>query len=795
MKTTQLNILNSINLIPLGLVSLSLLSGVILSSSIVSAEDTSVIDQIRLTVPIACTMTGENTSHTATLDPGTYSGASGSEYENGIGKTTLTAICNDDNGFSIYAIGFTENKYEGENHTKLIGSGTGSTIATKAYASGDTTSNWSMKLTKITDSTESYNPQNLTIQSDTEGTFSNWHSIPDTYTKVTQYHANTGSSTTDTTLGVKLETTYAAYISSSQPADTYIGQVKYTLVHPYDHAEPDEFTSETLQSVADWGGKVAPGQTVTVTDARDGQEYTVARLADGKLWMTKNLRLDIGRANITAENTNNPTQAFLTAASSATSSNEWCTDNNSTCTDQIKYNTSNINNPTTDSEGHKYDEYGVYYNWYTATAGNGTYDTASNTNVSGDICPSGWHLPTGTVTSRGAPNIWTGDYWKLAAAQDGSIALDNSNYDTITGITGSERLRSSPNNYLYSGYYYGGSVQSQGELGHYWSSTKINNNYSYTFYINSSNTAPGYASLAPSSGAPVRCVTEQESYGFDATLTNAGKTKHNGYYKMQDADSSICSAVAEGQLVDLIDERDDEIYKVAKLADGNCWMLENLRLDPTDSTTAANMNESNTNATTEAITNYQNGGSANTGWSNVSVENVDIGFNSASTGYSVPRINNRSKNVLVAGHGQAMISGQAKTGVYYNYCAVSMGTYCYPPGGGLDIPDTLIDVTMDACPANWRLPTGYGGEYYRLKQIYYSTDPANTNSLDYNLSIVSSGIYNANDAARQNTNGYYWSSTSSGSNTSILMTYYNYQNDLSSYDRQYGFTVRCLISK
>ena len=60
-----------------------------------------------------------------------------------------------------------------------------------------------------------------------------------------QYHANTGSSTTDTTLGVKLETTYAAYISSSQPADTYVGQVKYTMVHPYTEAplQPQTATS------------------------------------------------------------------------------------------------------------------------------------------------------------------------------------------------------------------------------------------------------------------------------------------------------------------------------------------------------------------------------------------------------------------------------------------------------------------------------------------------------------------------------------------------------------------------
>ena len=118
-----------------GLLSLTLISGVVLASSFVSATDDEVVDSVQLTVPIACTMTGTGTTHTATLNPGTYSGTSGSEYENGIGKTTLTAICNDDNVFSIYPRGYTGNSYDSDNHTKLVGSNTSGVIATKAYAS------------------------------------------------------------------------------------------------------------------------------------------------------------------------------------------------------------------------------------------------------------------------------------------------------------------------------------------------------------------------------------------------------------------------------------------------------------------------------------------------------------------------------------------------------------------------------------------------------------------------------------------------------------------------------------
>ena len=223
------------------LLTMTILSGIVLSSSLVIAEDNEVIDTIELTVPVACTMGGTGqTSHNASIDPGTYSGASGSEYEAGIGKTTITTYCNDNNGFSIYAIGFTNDLYEGEPHTKLIGQNTNQTIATKVYANGDTDSNWSMKVSKVDNPVSgdpvTYNPDNMSIQN----SFNSWHTVPDVYTKVAQYNSNTTDpATTDTTLGAKIETTYATYISSAQAADTYKGQVKYTMVHPYNHTDPE----------------------------------------------------------------------------------------------------------------------------------------------------------------------------------------------------------------------------------------------------------------------------------------------------------------------------------------------------------------------------------------------------------------------------------------------------------------------------------------------------------------------------------------------------------------------------
>lgn len=61
---------------------------------------------------------------------------------------------------------------------------------------------------------------------------------------------------------------------------------------------------------------------------------------------------------------------------------------------------------------------------------------------------------------------------------------------------------------------------------------------------------------------------------------NAGKTQQNGFYKLQDMTTSICSAVeAIDEPLQVIDARDNKVYWIAKLRDGKCWMTQNLDLD------------------------------------------------------------------------------------------------------------------------------------------------------------------------------------------------------------------------
>ena len=200
------------------LVGITGLATIILTLPTVSAE-TEAVDTVTITVPSACSMSGTITTgneHTATVDSGTY--------VDDIGETTLKTICNDSNGFSIYAIGYTDDTY---GNTKLKSSvGATSDVNTGIATSGNT-SNWAMKLTSVSND---YTP---TILSDTNGSFSSYHIIPSTYTKVA-----TRTSVTDATNGSNIKTTYAVYMNPTQPAGTYTGKVKYTLVHPASHAEP-----------------------------------------------------------------------------------------------------------------------------------------------------------------------------------------------------------------------------------------------------------------------------------------------------------------------------------------------------------------------------------------------------------------------------------------------------------------------------------------------------------------------------------------------------------------------------
>ena len=185
------------------------------------ADNDTVADEVNVTIPISCTLSGTGMdSHVTELQ--------NTESDSAIGEIVMKAYCNDSNGFSIYAIGFTDDEY---GKTVLTDSSLASSndIITGTSTSGPT-SNWAMKLSTITSPTPTFP---ITIQN----SFDAFHNVPSTYTKVAERTSSTDIGTGAE--GSTLKSTYQAYISSTQSAGTFVGQVKYTLVHPYNNTPKD----------------------------------------------------------------------------------------------------------------------------------------------------------------------------------------------------------------------------------------------------------------------------------------------------------------------------------------------------------------------------------------------------------------------------------------------------------------------------------------------------------------------------------------------------------------------------
>ena len=574
---------------PLGLVSITILSGVFLMSSYsyATSDNTDVVDEINITVPISCTMSGTGmTSHTANMSNGSYTP--------NIGTTTLKVFCNDEEGFAIFAAGYTGDEIGGTNSTKLVNSASqvDNTISTGTATSGNT-SNWAMKL--ATNSSATYA---VTL----DNGFGAYSSVPSSYTKVA--HRDSGTDIGTTATGAELTTTYAAFVNQTQPAGTYIGKVIYTLVHPSNETPAQPVTcdpgkicynpntvtvlgemgkqsagnsaevtlyasnfSRTGYGFAGWNDKfdysgnyygpnqditapadvetnglslyavwiksagslqnwngcssLASGATTALTDERDGNTYAIAKLADGKCWMIENLRLaDKDSSNndieLSSTNTHNPslslnntwfyknqqgtltTSNHLSATSDPTSTDPdtaWCQTNSSNCDNQSMLATNNTtlftnNTSSSYSTGSNVYSYGNYYNWYSATAGNGTYSKASG-NTAGDICPAGWHLPTGGTA--------TAEFGALDVAMGGTGAYQST-------AEASNRWRSYPNNFVYSGYVLGSSVLDRGAYGRYWSSSARNSSNAYNLYFSSSGVGPGTDYYNKYYGRMARCV-------------------------------------------------------------------------------------------------------------------------------------------------------------------------------------------------------------------------------------------------------------------------------------------------
>ena len=276
---------------------------------------------------------------------------------------------------------------------------------------------------------------------------------PDTYNAVpkdgtTALDSTTAPSTTNynLTFGAKVDTSIASGTYSSEVIISAVAKPAYV---------PTISAMTNMQDVtAEICAASADGETATLTDTRDNNTYTVAKI-NGDCWMTQNLRLSGGRT--------------LTPADSNVTSN-WEFPNNSLRSGGTNY----IGDSYTEagfviSDNPLYaTEYGGYYNYCAASAGSVCKQTEMDATQS--ICPAGWTLPT----------------------------LDQ--FSSITSYTSAF----SP---VYSGNYSSGSLYGTSSRGYglWWSATADDNDFQY--FLGYSNSGSLYTSgLYKYYGYSVRCV-------------------------------------------------------------------------------------------------------------------------------------------------------------------------------------------------------------------------------------------------------------------------------------------------
>ena len=283
-----------------------------------------------------------------------------------------------------------------------------------------------------------------------------------------------------------------------------------------------------------------------------------------------------------------------------------------------------------------------------------------------------------------------------------------------------------------------------------------------------------------------------ESMTFHKAFAVAGKSQSGGYYVMQDATSGICCAVDTGEIGEVKDSRDGTVYHIGKLADGKCWLLDNLALDLTDDTILNNLSSSNTNASKGLP--YLKGTS--TGSTSDKYATAKVANWTSSYSYSAPLVNMTNKDVVPTSYNgtddpmkDKVVAGNWKVGGYYNYCAASAGSYCY--GNGTSYGTSSGNATEDICPKGWRMPTGNSGEY----QTLYS----NTNYNTYDkyreaLRLPLSGYFFNGSAGGQGSVGRWWSSTrySNGGMYSLNADTSDIRPANDDY-RLSGYSVRCVL--
>ena len=317
-------------------------------------------------------------------------------------------------------------------------------------------------------------------------------------------------------------------------------------------------------------------------------------------------------------------------------------------------------------------------------------------------------------------------------------------------------------------------------------------------------------------GANVDTTTASGAYSNTLTIAVVAEPRKitlSQITNMQAMEPAICEASAENETARLTDTRDGKQYWVTKLADGNCWMTQNLDLDltngkaltPEDSDVSADWNPKNTTLTDGTQTTTDNTAIWSWNLGDYVLTTPNAGTSCGTSGKSdfgdctsVGFQSIAGMTPMTDGNATDVISGNTynahyHVGNHYTWNAATAGT-----GGTI----TSTNAKDSICPKGWQLPTSNNtnsGSFGGLTAAYsISSNSAGSIALvSAPLYFVRSGFVYSGSLWYAGDYGFYWSSTAtSSSNYACNLSFYSggvYPSN--NYNRYYGFSVRCLASQ
>ncbi len=241
---------------------------------------------------------------------------------------------------------------------------------------------------------------------------------------------------------------------------------------------------------------------------------------------------------------------------------------------------------------------------------------------------------------------------------------------------------------------------------------------------------------------------------------------------MQEMTPEFCASVttsSPGNTARLQDTRDGKYYWVAKLADGNCWMTQNLDLDLSTSKTLTSEDTNIPEGNNNTVSNWTPSTSTTTtisGYNSDTGKSYDPGGNSNGSddyyeGTYDPN-NPETAHYLV--------------GNYYQWSAATAGY------------TGTSQSTQSICPKGWTLPS------QSQFQALNNNGLSGSNFMNAPYYLLRGGFLGSSSLVSAGSGGFYWSSTPVSSSYSYYLDFFSGYVGTAGIVRYYGLSVRCVAA-